>query len=124
MWRSGTACAGGKKARSDGDIKKGCADNLLVHKRDPLNVCGLEKIVIPASVKKNEEEKYPAEHMTSLENKCDVTIQSGQLDGDSLSLLLYELHEDVILFLHGIVAKLRKSTQAAFHTALNKRQLF
>lgn len=59
---------------------------------DPLNVCALEKIVIPASVKKIEEEKYPAEHMTSLENKCDVTIQSGQLDGDSLSLLLYELN--------------------------------
>lgn len=58
---------------------------------DPLNVCGLKKIVIPASVKKIEEEKYPAEHMTSLENKCDVTIQARQLDGASLSLLLYEL---------------------------------
>lgn len=57
---------------------------------DPVYESSIKKIVIPASVKRLDGEKYPAQYTTSL-TKCLVSIQAKTLDGDSLSLLLHEL---------------------------------
>lgn len=54
-------------------------------------VCKLSQIVIPASVKRVDKEKYPAKFVEPFHENCTVTIQTGQLNGDSIALLLREL---------------------------------
>lgn len=54
-------------------------------------VCKLSQIVIPASVKRVDKEKYPAKFVEPFHENCSVTIQTGQLNGDSIALLLSEL---------------------------------
>lgn len=54
-------------------------------------VCKLSQIVIPASVKRVDKEKYPAKFVEPFQENCSVTIQTGQLNGDSIALLLSEL---------------------------------
>lgn len=53
--------------------------------------CKLSQIVIPASVKRVDKEKYPAKFVEPFQENCSVTIQTGQLNGDSIALLLSEL---------------------------------